>query len=325
MPWVFCPTEEFMMYSQLAGLGLSASRIRKLACVAALTPLLSPGARSQTNDFDLRWGGKVFDSFTSDGLEVWTVEDGGRIRHRDSSGNWTFQTVPTEVKDTIHRICFLPGTSGAQTGWAVAGDGSVLKTVNSGSTWSRVAQFNAVLPGKGPYENLFSVNFLDATFGWIVGLHGIWYTEDGGASWHAATLKLADGSIPDDDELETIELYEVDVVPDPEPPPGPILGVPIVGLAAAEPGLVFRTGNGREWQVVWDIHDHCSELTQDCEVDVCDPGEPAIWEPWDIQISRNPTEKLALMCGGIGFQCGMIWRSTDDGTTWVKRSTSARA
>jgi hypothetical protein len=78
--------------------------------------------------------------FTIDGIEAWTVEDGGRIRHRDASGNWTFQAVPPEVKDTLHRIFFLPGSAGAQTGWAVGSDGSVLKTVNSGSVWQRVAQ-----------------------------------------------------------------------------------------------------------------------------------------------------------------------------------------
>ncbi|MFN0007929.1 MAG: hypothetical protein ACKVXR_08470 [Planctomycetota bacterium] len=279
--------------------------------MAAVTPLLSTRGFAQTNDFDLRWGGNVFDVFTIDGVEAWTVEDGGRIRHRDASGNWTFQTVPPEVKDTIHRIFFLPGTSGAQTGWAVASDGSVLKTTTSGSVWQRVAQFSA---------NLYAVHFVDATCGWIVGQRAIWYTENGGANWVPATLKKADGSTFSAAELLEIELYEMDAVVDLDPPVDFPFGCPIIGLAAAEPGLIFRTKNGREWQVVWDLFDHCDELTQDCERDCCPDFQnpPDKFEPWDIEISRHPTQKLALMCGGVGVHCGMIWRSTDDGITWVK-------
>jgi photosystem II stability/assembly factor-like uncharacterized protein len=56
-----------------------------------------------------------------------------------------------------------------------------------------------------------------------------------------------------------------------------------------------------------------------CENDPNNPNEAAaIFEPWDIKISRHPTQKLALMGGGHGFQCGMMFRSTDDGTTWVQ-------
>jgi hypothetical protein len=83
----------------------------KLLLFAGVMALASPPTRAQ--DFDLRWGGHLFDVFTIDGVEAWTVEDGGRIRHRDSAGNWTFQTVPNAVKDKLHRIFFLPGTSGA--------------------------------------------------------------------------------------------------------------------------------------------------------------------------------------------------------------------
>ena len=45
--------------------------------------------------FEHRYGGLVYDVFTLDGEEMWTAEDGGRIRHRtvDASGDvsWNYQ------------------------------------------------------------------------------------------------------------------------------------------------------------------------------------------------------------------------------------------
>jgi hypothetical protein len=278
-------------------------------------------AQAQSGSFELRWGGQVFDLYTDDGLEVWTAEDGGRIRHRSAQGNWTFQATPPEVRDRLHRIFMLPGAAGQRTGWAVGMSGNVLKTTNSGTSWARVEQFAAVIPGNDPYEQLYSVRFLDANNGWIVGLHGIWWTDDAGASWHQATVLLDNNQTPTPTDWSEIELYELDVVPDPGGSGG---GLHIIGLAAAEPGYVFRSTNGQVWTQVWDVRDHCTELLTTCAHEVCenDPNNPneaaAIFEPWDIKISRHPTQKLALMGGGHGFQCGMMFRSTDDGTTWVQ-------
>ena len=302
----------------IRSLARSFSRFPGLACIAAL---LHVPAYAQTNDFDLRWGGNVFDVFTIDGVEAWTVEDGGRIRHRDAAGNWTFQNVPLEVKDTIHRVFFLPGTSGAQTGWAVAADGHVLKTTNSGTNWLPVARIDAVFPEKSEFEVLYGVHFVNQSHGWIAGLHGIWYTVNGGDDWSPATLKDAAGVPITAAALEHIEFYELDAVPDldPDPPVDPASGYPILGLASAEPGLVFRSTNGSEWQVVWNICDHTHEVLGTCAEGICTGHAGGdVWEPWDIEISRHPTEKLALMCGGIVFQCGLIWSSTDNGTTWVR-------
>jgi len=56
----------------------------------------------------------------------------------------------------------------------------------------------------------------------------------------------------------------------------------------------------------------CIQLTG-CEAI---PGQA--FEPWDVEISRNPTQNLALFCGGVGVQCGLILASHDDGLTWCK-------
>jgi photosystem II stability/assembly factor-like uncharacterized protein len=55
-----------------------------------------------------------------------------------------------------------------------------------------------------------------------------------------------------------------------------------------------------------------------CELAAC-AGTPASYEPWDVEISRHATDRLALVVGGIGgVQCGLVMASTDDGVTWHK-------
>jgi photosystem II stability/assembly factor-like uncharacterized protein len=40
-------------------------------------------------------------------------------------------------------------------------------------------------------------------------------------------------------------------------------------------------------------------------------------EPWDVDISRHPTQKLAISAGGYENDCGLILASADDGQHWA--------
>src|SRR5262249_2593369 len=62
-----------------------------------------------------------------------------------------------------------------------------------------------------------------------------------------------------------------------------------------------------------------------CEFGICDADAPAHFEMWDVEISRNPTQNLAVACGGVGTSCGMVFSSTDDGATWSKESHECQA
>ncbi|HEX9970654.1 MAG TPA: YCF48-related protein, partial [bacterium] len=61
------------------------------------------------------------------------------------------------------------------TGWAVGGGGTILKTIDEGSTW--ITQ-NSGVPGV-----LESVHFVDTKIGWTVGGNVILKTIDGGEIW----------------------------------------------------------------------------------------------------------------------------------------------
>jgi len=298
----------------------SVPKSLRILALAGLAALAIPDRAGAQTPMQHRWAGTIFDTFTLDGQELWTAEDGGRIRHRSAAGTWTYQVVPDVVKLPILRVYFLPG---GLTGWAVSQDGWLLKTTNGGSTWTALLRSDQ-LPGfGGELDQLWDVHFLDQDVGWLLGLHSMWYTDTGGnapSSWQAVTILDANGVPFDPTEREEIEFYKLDVATGVSPP--------LVGMASSEPGYVFRMQlqpfDPKRWQVVFDVRDLCgsSEL-QGCETDICSapPGsQPPNYEPWDIEIGRDPDTKLAIVWGGWGFHCGMIFVSTDDGDTWTKEN-----
>lgn len=202
-------------------------------------------------------------------------------------------------------------------------------------------------------EQLYDVFFLDELRGWLCGLHGIWRTSDGGTTWTPCTLLMQNGhqidGTHDQALLEEVELYALDVVER--------SGGVLLGMASAEPGLVFKTTDGDVWKVTLDIRCLCDQASVSCpkpappwsctscyDCDSLPPiggclGEPATgdgalacqfricdkfdadrFEMWDVEISRHPTQKLAVAVGGIGSACGMVLTSTDDGAHWSVES-----
>ena len=309
-----------------------------LASVVASAP-----AHPQIPTADHRWAGAVFDAFACNvpgvGVKAWTVEDGGRIRFRNpSTGQWSFQPVPDQVKDTLHRVTFLStGPQAGLTGWAAGQGGWVLKTTNGGTSWSALG---ARIPTHAsnpvdPFEELYDIHFVNASEGWLGGKHSLWWTENGGSTW--TPVVITDPGPPATVlDLADYELYSLDVV---QRADGSRLG-----LAVMEPGIVLRSEAPANpshpnyklvsWEVVFDVRDLCQGQTSEqckslsglvlknCECDLCPPvlaGAPR-FEPWDVEISRNEAVgmKLALFSGGVGFQCGMIFASKDDGDTWGK-------
>ena len=77
-------------------------------------------------------------------------------------------------------------------GWAVGQDGKVLKTVNSGGSWSA----QTVLDTLEFIPNLYSVYFIDQSTGWIGGSdRTILKTSDGGSSWMVLRTTFAHSTI----------------------------------------------------------------------------------------------------------------------------------
>jgi photosystem II stability/assembly factor-like uncharacterized protein len=102
----------------------------------------------------------------------WAVGHLGTIR-KDVNASGTFTTLQTSgTTKALHGVHFLD----ALQGWSVGDTGTILKTVNGGTTWS--AQTS------GSTQNLRAVYFIDSAIGYAVGFNGtILATINGGTTW----------------------------------------------------------------------------------------------------------------------------------------------
>lgn len=283
--------------------------------------------------------GLVTDAFMSDdGTKAWCVEDGGRIRYRDGTGAWGYQSTPPQAQSTLRAIHFIPdATTGWATqsnlkGWAVGDDGRVLMTADGGLNWQLAGHYQITNPtGTTQYEGLRDVYFTDANTGWLLGLHGIWKTTTGGhgpSEW--VPVDLLD-QVGNPLEMKGVELYAIDILE--------CAGTEPVIVACCEPGFVLRNvpsavpaNTGTTMQVVWNIYDLC-----DLKVPKCGTGPLDYWmteeyhnliclgearfEPWDIEFQRKcgaGGPPLLVMVGGVATQFGNVFSSTDFGSTWVR-------
>lgn len=92
------------------------------------------------------------------------------------STGWCWQ-APTTTANAINNVYFVDSNNG----WAVGAAGLVLKTSDSGLTWSKVLT---------PTErSLLSVKFTDAQNGWILADSGmLLHTLDGGRHWSTTSI-----------------------------------------------------------------------------------------------------------------------------------------
>ena len=88
---------------------------------------------------------------------------------------WFWQN-PLPQGNTLNSVDFI----NSNTGWAVGGYGTILKTTNGGTNWTSQTS--------GTSNTLCSVNFVDQNTGWAVGESGtILKTTNGGTNWISQT------------------------------------------------------------------------------------------------------------------------------------------
>jgi photosystem II stability/assembly factor-like uncharacterized protein len=177
----------------------------------------------------------------------------------------------------------------ASHGWA-AGNGRILATSDGGHSWTR--QYT------GPAA-LYQVDFTDAAHGWAVGKNALLRTTDGGATWTAAAEPALSASRPG------TQCQGIDTVHFVSPSVGYAVaggaggaGAPVLGsLSGPVSGsqLLRTTDGGQSWQQLG--------------------GTPANPETACFTSASN---------GYLGTP-GVIWHTTDGGTTWTKSFTEPPA
>jgi photosystem II stability/assembly factor-like uncharacterized protein len=131
------------------------------------------GTRAEFRDvffLDANRGWIVGGGTNIEGGIVGSTTDGGRT--------WSFRSAiirPSRRANTflLHAVWFIDDRKGF-----LVGDGfHVLRTVDGGAHWHRVA------PSRGVWAHLRDLQFVDSAYGWAVGNGGLVRTIDGGATW----------------------------------------------------------------------------------------------------------------------------------------------
>jgi photosystem II stability/assembly factor-like uncharacterized protein len=306
----------------------------------SLLVLLAPPLAAQTpapctfppSSFEYAWGGETRQVFqrtdpatVSDPSthRVWTVGDGGLIRHRDSgAAQWVVQQPPIDVTQTLLDVWFRPYPNWDE-GWACGVGGHMLHTVNGGQTWQH--QDSGVINNARSIPEpatLWRTRFSDSGQGLTCGL---WTFKH----WQPTTNAWQDVTLLDGAQLHTPDEFE------------------FYSLAITE------TGDGN-WKGVaggqkWDANGggHCGKVGwvffTDTSLPICMSGtvwfkttttvianspvacqdrpgvtREDIYDPWDIEFEQGPTTgtPVGYMGGGTSIGFGAVWRSENAGRTW---------
>lgn len=123
---------------------------------------------------DIKSGGQ---GWLTGGRTVGVSERGYSYRTGDGGASW--QRINGLVAADLNAVHFPV----AMVGYAVGKHGTLLKTVDMGTTWDMLP------PAVFAFDELLDVHFSDATTGVVTGTEGrYWYTTNGGVDFEAFTL-----------------------------------------------------------------------------------------------------------------------------------------
>jgi photosystem II stability/assembly factor-like uncharacterized protein len=104
------------------------------------------------------------------------------LKSTNGGTNWTVKPDPNGT--VLPPLIAVDFADDGTTGWIVGGSGRILKTTNTGASWSTQTS--------GSAQSLFSVKAIDAMHACAVGQKGtILRTDDGGATWVAQNSGLS--------------------------------------------------------------------------------------------------------------------------------------
>ena len=110
----------------------------------------------------------------SDEMTAHAVGYGIVLISHDGGATWIRQEVNSDFYRSIH----FPET---QIGYAVGSSGSIIKTIDQGTTWEKIRDGDQFSVSNQPFR---AVYFVNAEKGYIVGEGGLfWQTLDGGDHW----------------------------------------------------------------------------------------------------------------------------------------------
>jgi len=212
-----------------------------------------------------------------------------------AQSSWFWQN-PLPQGNTLRDVFFIENST---TGLAVGSNGTILKTINSGTSWT--------IQTSGTINELYSLHFENNNIGWVVGVLGsILKTTNGGTNWAAQSS----GTI---NRLESVHFIDSNT-----------------GWSVGASGTILKTTNGGEnWTTqtngeflnLKDVHFFDNNTGLTCSGNkifrTTNGGEN--WTPqtisiWNFHFEDNNTG------WGLG-NSGTILKTINGGSNWMTQSS----
>lgn len=242
-------------------------------------------------------------------------DDGLVLRTEDGGQTWTQQSI--NASDNINDLFFRD----KENGYLLAGN-RVFVTEDSGRTWQEATQISPATFG-GATPELYSVRFVNKKKGWVVGSLSqrdtvvdslLFYTDDGGTTWHRQRLPVK------------YELIHLDFVSDKR---GWIVGAAGVVLHTRDGGLTWTRQatssratlyhvDFRNERAGWAVGERGAILR------TTDGGESWITVNAKLNSTLLSVKFVDENKGWSVGRGGVILRSEDGGLTWVRQESNTK-
>jgi photosystem II stability/assembly factor-like uncharacterized protein len=128
--------------------------------------------------------------FALDLYNIWMVTNGGYIYHSEDSGeSWTAQESGVLTAATLNAVVFADELNG----YAAGNTNVIMSSLDGGVSWTLLTG----PAGKGA-DHVLALEVIDANKAWLGYSDGeLWYTIDGGTTWHQRTTALFSGGTID--------------------------------------------------------------------------------------------------------------------------------
>ena len=164
----------------------------------------------------------LVDFASIDSTHAWVTDRSGTALYHTQTGGSLETTATNFGRKPL--VSFLD----AKTGFALAHSDEELlwHTSDGGRTWQKVmfAQDDDI-----SHSPLYQLHFVDAQHGWLVGVFGVWRTEDGGSHWNNTFKTTAYPKVT--------EIYQ-----------GAFSGTERAVIAASD-GIYLTVDGGRSWKL----------------------------------------------------------------------------
>jgi len=171
--------------SQLLTVSAVSGQIAWAAGVGPTVRRTLDGGATWTSATGIGINGGVFNIYAVDGNTAFcTTTPGATFIYKTINGGTTWTQVFTQAGGFIDAIQMISPTEGYAVGDPVGGTWTILKTIDVGDTWARMATEPAQVGTEGGWNNSFLIIGTDIWFG--TGNTRVYHSPDLGATWSFA-------------------------------------------------------------------------------------------------------------------------------------------